>query len=487
MGWFVTRLFPSFDNPLGLQESALIRELKVKQRGRSDGRRNYPDTHESQLSETEQRILARFENAANELRQSWVDRWRRGGSKVDALAFTAWEQDYESPVTIAKSKTEEGRQHQRDIMVSARNTERTALRELNLFRRNNELDRDAKYPDVPLMGFAILFSLTIMESAVNANLFAQVTDWGLTGGLFYALAISLPNVVGGALVGFFSIRAMFHVHWFAKLLGIFFTFAGVGALLLYNFYISHFRAILASNSNAGLEAVPSQVLSDPLAFLSSREAVILLFVGVATMVLAIWKGTNGFSDTYWGYAYVDKKHKATLVTYDNAKATYRASFHSAIEAAQNQIQRKIENVDTKVTSVLNITRDIFHELEIVQTAMQASAHACRAALNVYRHENMMIRTTPKPTYFDEYPNFSDKLPQVGGVDFTTRRDQILALAKSLHDIANAALANLHEHAKSFADGVEADIREAEVETDRRRQRDQSETRETVPYRRGGVS
>src|ERR1700730_17439641 len=99
MSWFVTRLIPFADNPIGLQERRLIRSLKVRQRGRMDGRRNHPATDETQLSETEQRISAAFDNAANELRQAWVDRWRKSSSKIDSLAFNAWEEDYDSPIT----------------------------------------------------------------------------------------------------------------------------------------------------------------------------------------------------------------------------------------------------------------------------------------------------------------------------------------------------------------------------------------------------
>jgi hypothetical protein len=487
MAWFVTRLIPFLGSPLGLQEQRLIRSLRVKQRGRADGRRNYPGTHDKQPSEVEQRVAAAFENAANELRQAWVDRWRKGGAKIDAQAFSAREQDYATPVTEAKASMDENRLQMRDQMIRARIAERAAMRELNKFRRDNELSRDAKYPDVPLLAVAILFSLTIAESAVNANLFAQVSDWGLTGGLFYALGMSIPNVLGGALVGFFSIRAAMHVHWLGKSLGTLCTALGVGALLFYNFYLAHYRTLLASNPDAELGAAWPHLFSNPLGFLASRDAVILLFVGLGAMILAVWKGLDGFSDKYLGYASVDKKHKKAELAYERGRATYRNSTNAVVAAARADISKRIEGVDQKVQGIMTITRDTLHDLEVVQTAMQASSNACRAALNIYRHENVMVRTTPAPAFFEHYPAFDDKLPEVGGTDFVTRRDHILARASELHQAANTALEHLFEHTRRFMDGVEEDIRRAEAEADERIERNREDTTAGAIYRPGLAS
>jgi hypothetical protein len=485
MPWFVTRLIPFADNPIGLQERRLIRNLKVRQRGRIDGRRNHPATHESQVSETEQRIFAAFDNAANELRQAWVNRWRTSSSKIDSHAFNAWEEDYDTPITKGKTNLEEGRQQLRDRMISARRAERAARRDLNLFQQKHALDREANYPDVPLMAVAVLFVLTVAESAVNANLFAQVSDWGLTGGLFYALGMSIPNVIGGALLGFFSLRASVHAHWLAKALGVITTLLGIGALLFYNFYLSHYRALLAINPDAEMGAAWQRLFSDPFSFLASRDAVILLFLGVAAAVVAVWEGMNGFSDRYWGYAGADKKYKDASAAYDAAKAAYRSSANSAIAAAQADIQKRLESVDTKNQAVMTVTRDTVHDHEVIQTAMQASAHACRAALNTYRHENMMVRTTAKPTFFDDYPIFDEKLPPVG--DLITRRDQVNDTARELHQAANNALDRLHEHHRAFMSSVESDIVLAEQQADERAQRDRAEIRGTFAYQASAVS
>jgi len=106
--------------------------------------------------------------------------------------------------------------------------------------------------------------------------------------------------------------------------------------------------------------------------------------------------------------------------------------------------------------------------------MQASVQACRGALNTYRHENAMVRTIPKPSFFDEYPIFDDKLPVIGGTNFNTRRDQILDKAKQLHQAANGALDRLHEQNNAFVSSVEADIVTAEKHADDRRKRDSTE-------------
>ena len=116
----------SSDQPTALQERGLIRDLKVRQAGRLDGRQNHPATHESRPSATEQAIFTAFENAASQLRQHWVNSWRKANSTIDAHQFNAWEEDYESPTTQAKTKMEEHRQQLRDRMIAARVAERAA-------------------------------------------------------------------------------------------------------------------------------------------------------------------------------------------------------------------------------------------------------------------------------------------------------------------------------------------------------------------------
>jgi hypothetical protein len=486
MGWFVTRLFPFLGSPLGLREERLVRQLRAKQVGRADGRRNYPGPHDPQPSEMEQRIVAAFDNAANELRQAWVDRWRKGGVKADAKAFTAREQDYGSSVTEAKAKMEENRLALRDRMVRARIVEREARRELNKFKRDHDLSRDAKYPDVPLVAFAVLFVLTLGESAINANLFAQVSDWGLLGGMAYALGMSLPNVLGGALVGYFAVRAAMHISLIGKVIGGTCTVAGVAALLFYNLYLAHYRALLASNPEAQLGAAWPQLFSDPLVFLASRDAVILMFVGAATMVLAIWKGLSGFSDHYLGYAAVDKKYRKAALDYERSKAKYRDSPNAVVAAARADIAKRIASVDEKVQAIMAITRDTLHDLEVVQTAMHATANACRAALNIYRNENIMVRTLPKPASFDRYPDFDDKLPDFGAADPAVRRDARIARAHELHAAANAAIEALLAHTQLYMEDVEAQIRIAEAQADEQIGRDVSLV-PAVTYATGTIS
>src|SRR5262249_40897797 len=126
-----------------------------------------------------------------------------------------------------------------------------------------------------------------------------------------------------------------------------------------------------------------------------------------------------------------------------------------------------------------------HDHEVIQTAIQASAHACRAALNTYRHENVMVRTTTKPSFFDDYPIFDEKLPDVG--DLIARRDQINDAARKLHQNANATLDRLHEHHRAFMSSVENDIKLAEQHAEERTRRDRAEVPGTFAYQASPVT
>ena len=297
-------------------------------------------------------------------------------------------------------------------MVQARVRERDLLGALRAFQTQHELERDAKYPDVPLLTLSLLIALALLEALLNANIFAEVSNWGLLGGAAAALGMSVPNILGGCLIGFFAVRGALHINNTIKVLSWALAIFGSSALMFYNFYLAHYRALLSTNKDAEFFATWSHVFADPLGFMAAQQSVIVLLVGLLAAGLSVWKGVDGFTDPYPGYAATDKKYRKALRSYEEAKVSYRGSVKRVTDASVQDIDAAIQSVDGKQAAIANIVRAALLDFKEIEYGIVRSANACRTALNVYRRENILVRRTPKPEYFDSDPDLKLEMPAI---------------------------------------------------------------------------
>jgi hypothetical protein len=398
----------------------------------------------------------------------WTARCRQHAQNIERYDFSAKESDYEAHVTRAKTALANSKQNLHDEMVQARVEERDLLGALRAFQAQNDLERDAKYPDVPLLAFSLLIALTLVEALLNANIFADVSNWGLLGGAFAALGMSLPNVLGGCLIGLFGVRGALNVNGTIKFLGWVGVILGISLLLFYNFYLAHYRALLSTNKDAEFFATWSRMFADPLGFMVAQQSVILLLLGLIAAGIAVWKGVDGFSDPYLGYARVDGKYRRALKTYESAKIAYRSCVKTTVTKGVQDIDAAVQSVDRKQGRVSNIVRSAILDFKAVEDGMVRSINACRTALNVYRRENMLVRRNAPPAYFSSYPELKAELPELKECEVIALRDRMGAEAARLHKEANAKIADLLGFATAETAAVDAEIKIAEASANERR-------------------
>jgi hypothetical protein len=117
--------------------------------------------------------------------------------------------------------------------------ERSRLADLERFKVENGLMRDAHYPASPLLGFGILAILIIVESAINGVLFAESSDRGLFGGWLEAMALAITNVGVAFLVGSFLLTQVNRRSLAGKIGAIVLSLAGLTALVAVNLFGAH--------------------------------------------------------------------------------------------------------------------------------------------------------------------------------------------------------------------------------------------------------
>jgi len=200
------------------------------------------------------------------------------------------------------------------------------------------------HPQVRLLNLSVVALLVLFESAANAYFFALQSEFGLSGGLFQAAAVSLANVATSYfIIGFWGLR---HASmptggkpfWrpdrrdVIRFFGVFAIIVGVIMVLLVNLSAAHYRniidlraeglqptgevlssfprfwmssadcaAILGSDIGNSIGSAATSAMCRPFA-LHSLDAMVLFALGIAISALAAFEGRRadaafpGFSD-----------------------------------------------------------------------------------------------------------------------------------------------------------------------------------------------
>ena len=118
--------------------------------------------------------------------------------------------------------TEASRLAERRLNYLDRAKKRLAKSEIDLreYQEKNKLENtEPDYPESQLLNIALFLLVLVIESTINATLFAEYLERGLLAGLAYALGFAFINLSGAVFFGTFAFRQLWNpsVSW--KLLG----------------------------------------------------------------------------------------------------------------------------------------------------------------------------------------------------------------------------------------------------------------------------
>ncbi len=132
--------------------------------------------------------------------------------------------------------------------------ERSRLADLERFKSENRISRDAHYPASPLLAFGILSVLILVEACINGVLFADSSDRGLFGGWLEAMVLAITNVGVAFLVGHLLLPQLNRRSLFAKAGAIVLALAGFAALIAVNLFGAHYRDFKAATARIEVAA-----------------------------------------------------------------------------------------------------------------------------------------------------------------------------------------------------------------------------------------
>jgi hypothetical protein len=403
-----------------LTADQLDSELKLSERGVADGRKNIPIGDEGRLSTAEAMVVSRIEGAIAQKSNEILG----VGSGQD---FTTLPQDLETlagePQTILTSfRAKKARaQAALGLELNASHTDfARAYRDYRAFRIQHQLtETEPHYDNVFWRKVFWLALLFVIEVAANGWMIGQAAPGGLVQGWTTALMISVLVVLTGTLLGagpwrYLNYRGadgngFRHRIWAVPTMAL-----GSGLLLLFAFYIAHYRYALSQTS---LDApVPNNILTamatTPFEPFQQLESFALFIIALLIGIFAIARGAH-WDEPYPGYGL---RHRRMEEARERSKEL-AVKLSGEVDAAKNAADEALNDIAEKSQNAVGSLRQAIARTQDNAAQWDYSAQEIlnegREAIAIYRDANRSTRNVREPSYFSVDP-FANATPPSSG-------------------------------------------------------------------------
>lgn len=435
----------------------VIKTTRPRENGQTDGSRNYPEADSRQLAETENRIVYEVENylksVADMANKEFTDITR----EMEPLSLAGVEDDFIDLKLGAEKDFNRYSLKALPELKKLRVAERRELRNLKLFKEQNDLDRLAKYPPSRLLHIALLFLCLLAECGANMYYFSAGTDLGYLGGFFQAFGVSAGNIAISFTCGCLALTNMHHI----SKLRVFFGACGfglwLGVIFVYHLLVAHYRDLLLIDPDNALLGAWDKFRAAPFGFESMESGVVLL-IGLIISIAALLDGFK-YDDSYPGYGKHDRDYQEKADELDNAESAVRETMVSTITDAEKRINKRLSGYEEREKKLADLYTGAASVVEHFENIYQQVDEIVHSAVNTYREANLRVRTEEVPVSFSKMPiverllrqeQYVRRLETLRAVKETTST-QLLFMRKS----ASAMLTALAEETENMGRKIEA--------------------------------
>lgn len=382
-----------------ISEDRLARQTNVARRGRDDGKEEEPPPDATKLSRAENEVIGIVQREIDKQIKSFRQKLEASGqidipsANVAKQAFLGRAADAENGISTQVASSKDG-------LVHTRLDELRALRQLIAFKRDNELNREARYSGSFWLTLGILLVCVGVETLLNAWFFGEASDRGLAGGAVTAALISGANVALSFVTAWIPLRYTHHRRHWHKLWALPLLLTAFMFITLFNLAVGHYRELLITNPDAQLFRVTEKLLTNPLD-IQQIESLVLVIFGFVFSAIALYKGFT-WNDPYPGFASADKDYRVARYNFRYAKEAFRDDLKDIADEHSGAIDKQVDAFRKAVTDATAKTRRLTQEEAGLQAALTGLEETCNRVLSIYRAENVAVRgPTPPPAYFSE--------------------------------------------------------------------------------------
>ncbi len=335
--------------------------------------------------------------------------------------------------------------------------EKTRLADLDAFKAEHRLMRDAHYPSSPLLAIGILSILIIVEAGINGILFADSSDQGLFGGWLEALVLAIANVGAAFLFGRAVLPQLHRRGAGQKAGALVLCLAGAAAILAINLTGAHYRdfkseastnpappAVLkqetvlvlggaklgpaASGPHKGAKAAPAEPSAPPPAQVAGdekakeREAIaklagnpfafgsfmsfFLFVIGLCGASIAALDGYK-LDDPFPGYGKRHRRYAAARLRSASALQRILGQSSAIVTGSFQAMNRKIESFAHEMPALLSLHQAYVYDRKALQDSLQEAADDADRQIAV---AGRLLNKVPEPGNSDGYSIALKSLP-----------------------------------------------------------------------------
>ena len=374
-------------------------ELNLAAQASRYGKKELPDSRESELDGPQESIRERIRGEVDEA-------YRRANREkerlADALRARSVESLVEKAVKLPAQKIEELRIERRDIRhkIESLTAQRVELTDrLRAYRENHAIDRgpSLKKGHERKAVVTATIALAIVQALANSLLFAQGMERGISQ------AWMLAALLGAADVGwhFHVARVGTRIHghrWYERIPGGLAVLLFVITVPVYNLSLVHLRlAVQRFGLSEGAEVWLATLQSNPFGF-SDFWSILLLGIGLlcsSLAVVAAWQWDEVIPE----YRNIGRK----IGEIDGSLGYWRDLDDRMLMDASADAEEWLEEIREQIENNLMIAKAIVSRMERLMENLEsflAGAETSYAALiRFYRDENCLARSTNAPEYF----------------------------------------------------------------------------------------
>jgi hypothetical protein len=326
------------------------------------------------------------------------------------------------------------------LLLSLDASARKRRAELEKFKLQNQLTREAQYPD--FMGLCIrylwLALFIVGEGVLNAKFFSEGLEGGLIEGALTAMILAAANVLSAYFIGLLVVRQINHVNPVNRSFGALGLLVAILLIITLALGISHYRDALTAEMEYPAKAALDAFQANPFQ-LHDVFSWVLLFITFFVGLGAIFDGLK-CDDAYPRYGSISRHAHQAQEEYD-----------AELELIQNDLQELKENelksldiiankCEATIVSLSSTIRDKEAAKLKLSSALTDADGALKSLLHAFRTANEEFRSgLPIPAYFDALPELQTlDLPDfdttIDKTKLVNQRRLVDALIRELQDI-----------------------------------------------------
>ena len=399
---------------------AIAAELHLKEDARKLAAANLPTPEQTTLSAPEAKATQRIEKARRDYLE-WAS--ARLGYLNELLARSDARKAINEAAAADKAYARTASKHLSDnapLIEDLADRARIAEQDLEAFRRRNQLERAATYPEgsAAFLRYSVLALMIVVEGALNAFFFAQGLDSGLLGGFVYAGVLAALNLGTAFVIGKSGIPFVVHRRAAPRAVGIIAITAAVFCLTGVGLTIAHFREAMTAEA-ADAAAAAWNALRDSPFGLRDISSWLLFAISVAFATAALFDGLFS-DDVYPGYGRCDRRARACREECLEELQEIREELEHMKDDALEDFDRHLERIHTCIVRYEGLIADKQATWLKLRAASTNAERCLDALLKTFRDANQLARTDgTRPDYFERPAN----LPKLPPPNLEAARDE----------------------------------------------------------------